>query len=42
MSVVAVNRAGQGNTTTLTNFTKELGIINIIIKIHADTLLFAH
>ena len=41
MSVVAVNRAGQGNITTLTNFTKELGIINIIIKIYADTLLFA-
>ena len=27
MSVAAVNRAGQGIITTLTNFTKELGII---------------
>ena len=25
VSVAAVNRAGQGNITTLTNFTKELG-----------------
>ena len=26
VSVAAVNRAGQGNVTMLTNFTKELGM----------------
>ena len=31
MSVAAVNRAGQGNITTLTNFTKELGMYAIIM-----------
>ena len=30
MNVAAVNRAGQGSITTLTNFTKELGTYVII------------
>ena len=31
VSVAAVNRAGQGSITTLTNFTKELGMYAIIM-----------
>ena len=31
-SVAAVNRAGQGSITTLTNFTKELGMYAIIMS----------
>ena len=32
VSVAAVNRAGQGSITTLTNFTKELGMYAIIMS----------
>ena len=32
VSVAAVNRVGQGNITTLTNFTKELGMYAIIMS----------
>ena len=39
VSFIAVNRAGQGNITVLTNFTKELGMY---VYTYADTLLFAH
>ena len=33
MSVAAVNQAGQGSITTLTNFTKELGMYAIIMSV---------
>ena len=32
VSVAAVNRIGQGSITTLTNFTKELGMYAIIMS----------
>ena len=32
VSVAAVNRVGQGSITTLTNFTKELGMYAIIMS----------